>query len=160
AYPFPRNYASYIDGGVWANCPVMVGLIEAVTWLGKHANELDILSVGTTTEPFYIAARRRAGGILRWNSGVLDVLMFAQVESALAQAGLLTEGGIHRINFLAYPGQFTLDDAAQIPDLIAIGDGEARRREHLDVVRERFLNETPVERFVPCSGAEGSPGVG
>jgi len=35
AAPFPMHQgASYVDGGVWANCPALVGVIEAVSFLG------------------------------------------------------------------------------------------------------------------------------
>ncbi|MEO6811459.1 MAG: CBASS cGAMP-activated phospholipase [Isosphaeraceae bacterium] len=149
AFEFPRNGVSYIDGGVWANCPVLVGLAEATNWLDAAPKDIDILSIGTTTEPFYISERRRLGGILSWNKGLVEIFMFAQVEAALAQANLITGGQVHRIDAVTLPGRFLMDDARAVDELIALGDMEARKRVNVDVVKERFLNGDFVPPFVP-----------
>ncbi len=49
---------------------------------------MDILSIGTTSEPFSIAKHRRSG-IAKWNAGLIDLMFHAQMEAALAQARLL-----------------------------------------------------------------------
>jgi patatin-like phospholipase/acyl hydrolase len=151
ASPFPRHEgASYIDGGVWANCPAMVGLVEATAFLGVRATEIDILSIGTLSQPFSVSPlRRKFGGLVAWNVGLVELLMRGQIEAAMAQAKLLTGDGLHRIDTLVEPGRFSLDDAGQIDDLIALGAGEARKREHIEAVTKRFLNDTPAARFTP-----------
>lgn len=42
---------SFLDGGVWANCPVMVGLLEAMYVLNIPPEDVHILSLGTTDDP-------------------------------------------------------------------------------------------------------------
>ena len=54
--PYPGS--SYIDGGMWANCPVMVGITEAVHVLGVGLDQIDVLSVGLMGAPFSVSPDR------------------------------------------------------------------------------------------------------
>ena len=137
---------TFLDGGVWANCPAMVGLLEATCVLGRRAEEVELLSIGTTTEPFEVAHRRRRGGLLSWNRGLVDLLMRAQVDASLGQAGLITRGRMLRIDAVTRPGRFSLDNAREIPDLRALGDQAARQ--HEKQVSRRFLGPA-AEPFEP-----------
>lgn len=48
AAAFPHQPgSSYVDGGVWANCPAMVGVTEALAFLGQSGATIDVMSVGT-----------------------------------------------------------------------------------------------------------------
>lgn len=141
--------SSYVDGGVWANCPVMVGVVEAVHFLGVSLDQIDVLSVGTVGEPFSVSPGRRRAGVIRWSTSLIELLMRGQAEAALAQAQLLTGRNVHRIDQVVSPGRFSLDDARAIGDLIALGDGEARKVAHLSEVKQRFLNGVRAEPFVP-----------
>ena len=151
AAPFPTHRdGSYVDGGVWANCPALVGLVEAAAVLKRPLSDIDVLSIGTTTAPFSISKNRDAGA-LKWNSGLVNLMFEAQMEAALAQATLLLENRLHRINFVASPGEFSLDNAGadSIAKLSNIGWQIARKRQHVDVVRARFLNGNPANKFEP-----------
>ncbi len=53
--PAGHQQAAYVDGGEWANWPAIVGLTEALGFLDQHPQEVAILSIGTTTEPFFIS---------------------------------------------------------------------------------------------------------
>jgi len=49
------NYSrkQFVDGGIWANNPTLVGLIEALTYfvgVGKDYNEIEILSISSLTK--------------------------------------------------------------------------------------------------------------
>ncbi len=136
--------ATFVDGGVWANCPALVGLTEALAFFDVPPQEVDILSVGTTSEPFSIGKSKRRGGVLAWNITIVKTLMNAQAESALAQVSLITGGGIHRIDCRVESGRFGMDDARSVGDLVALGEGEARKKEHLDAVSGRFLTGKPA----------------
>jgi uncharacterized protein len=155
ASPFPpRPGESYIDGGVWANCPALVGVTEAMAFLSAAPQDIDVLSIGTVAEPFGVSTSQRAGGILQWNTGLLELLFHGQAESALAHAGLLTGGGVYRIDALVKPGRFRMDDARGVADLVALGDGEGRKRVHVESVSARFLTGTPAAPFTPAHTAE------
>jgi patatin-like phospholipase/acyl hydrolase len=137
---------AYLDGGVWANSPVMVGLLEATCVLGRKIEDVEILSIGTTTEPFDVSHRRRRGGIAAWNKGLITLFMQAQAEAALGQARLMTKKRMLRIDVTTTPGRFAMDNAAEIRDLRALGEQAARQ--HEDEVSKRFLF-APAEPFRP-----------
>ena len=151
AAPFPEHEgASYVDGGVWANCPALTGVIEAYSFLDVPLEEIDVLSIGATTVPFNIAKNIDAG-VAQWNLGLINLTLNGQVEAAVAQASLLLKGRLHRINAMTNEGEFTLDNATpeKIEQLIQLGRGEGVKKANLDVVRSRFLNDTPAPRFEP-----------
>ena len=137
---------THIDGGIWANCPATVGLIEAISVLGQQPKDIEILSLGTTIKPFHVSPRRRKGGLLFWHKGIIDLLMQAQVAGALAQAKVLSGRKALRINVTTQSGRFAMDNARHIAELRALGIREARHCEH--EVSQRFL-DTPAEPFVP-----------
>jgi hypothetical protein len=118
--------------------------------------DIDLLSIGTVGEPFGITGRRRGGGVLQWNAGLLELLFRGQTEAALAQANLLTGGGVHRINVVVEPGRFAMDDARGVADLVALGDAEGRKKVHVEAVSRRFLTGVPAPPFVPVPGTGAS----
>lgn len=155
ASKFPRHAdASYVDGGVWANCPVMVGLTEAVAFLGQRLDDIEVLSIGATSNPFSIA-NNVDSGIAEWNAGLVNLMFESQVEAALAHAKLLLNDRLHRINATVSAGDFSLDDARldRIERLVVLGRAEAVRRDVMEVVRTRFLNGDAAARFEPLVAA-------
>ena len=142
---------TYLDGGVWAPCPAAVAAVEAIGVLGQHPDHLDMLSIGTTEEPFHIPARlRTVGGLLPYLRGNLlaRLLNQGQVRSALAMATVLCRHQVLRISNITTPGRFRMDDAQMIRDLTALGVREARRQEH--AVADRFFQE-PAPPFHPVA---------
>ena len=136
-----------IDGGVWANCPALVGAVEALRVVVPRPRRVSILSVGTTSEPFHVRHQWRNAGLGRWNKGVVDLLMQAQVKGALAQAALLVgKENFMRVDRVVKPRRFRMDDPSEIPDLVDLGRGAARNAE--PEVLARFLSR-PAPPFRP-----------
>ena len=75
-----------IDGGVWANNPCMVGVIEAVSMLDIPLEQISLLSMGTTDEVLAKPRRLDWGGLGVWAFHASDVILRAQAHGALTQA--------------------------------------------------------------------------
>ncbi|MEI8140359.1 MAG: CBASS cGAMP-activated phospholipase [bacterium] len=142
--------SSYFDGGVWANCPAMAAIVEAVCYLRIPMDRIDVLSVGTTEEPFTVRKQTRAG-IFRWSRKLLKLFMNAQEESSLRHARLLAgEPRFLRVNVMTSPKSYSLDGPKEIGELADLGNRAALDPVVLGQVKSRFLNGvaiTPWERF-------------
>ena len=139
-----------IDGGVWANNPVGVSVVEAITILDWPRDSLKVLSLGCTTEPWNVNwGVRFSRGVSYWAPRLVDVFMRSQSQGALGMAELLV--GHENIIRIAPPvqrGSFKLDDTKQIPPLKNLGYTEARKA--LPKLREIFL-DNPAQPFNPIN---------
>jgi patatin-like phospholipase/acyl hydrolase len=100
---------TYFDGGVWANCPAMAAIIEAVCYLDVPLDRIDVLSIGTTEEPFTVKKMAQAG-VMGWGKTLIELLMNAQVETSLQHAEhLIGEPRFLRINAVTTPKMYSLD---------------------------------------------------
>jgi len=132
--------SSYFDGGVWANSPVMAAIVEAVCFLDVPLDRIDVLSVGTTEEPFTVREKTRAG-ILQWSNKLIRLLMTAQEESSINHAKLFAkEPRFLRVNVMTSPGSYRLDDSKEIEHLAAHGNFEASKPDIFGQIKSRFLN--------------------
>ena len=138
----------FIDGGVWANCPAMVGIVEAVAFCGQRIEDINMLSISTTNYPFAIGHQAEGWGLLGWAPKIMETFMFGQVQSAVAQAQcLLGNDRFLRIDFETVPHAYTLDDPSGVGELISLGIAEAEKIGNRRPIEERFLNGTKIERF-------------
>lgn len=141
--------AGYVDGGVWANNPSLAAVTEAVAFLGKRLDEIEVLSIGTTYAPDSV--RDLAGaGFFGWGTRILKLLMNAQAEASWKQAMLLVgRERFLRVDCLTRPGDYALDSANEVKALVALGRGKAVEKEVLEPVKRRFLNGVKAEPFTP-----------
>ena len=110
----------FIDGGVWANDPVMVGVTEAVTVLEQPLSRVRVLSIGTLRPVRSSTWSLRWGGKLHWAPAVANLMIEAQSVAAQAQAQhFIGKPSLIRVNPEAHPKEIVLDDARCIPALIA-----------------------------------------
>lgn len=131
---------AYVDGGLWANNPAIVGIVEAVRYLGCPLTEIRMLSVGTGRRPKWARFRdveRR--GTLRWGAEFLEVVFAAQSAAADHQARLL----LRKEDYLRVDPdlarEIALDDVTEVGELEHLGETEGLRR--LNEVR-RLLAST------------------
>jgi len=81
----PSVSHKFVDGGLWANNPIMVGLVEALE-IAKPNQQIQILSVGTGTDnisqskPLSSVDLKR--GVLGWTGGVGIVEMSLQAQAS------------------------------------------------------------------------------
>ncbi len=145
AYKDPAGRV-FIDGGVWANCPVVVGLVEAIARLGWPREQIDVLSIGTTSEPFHVGEEKHNGGLVQWGKGIIDIFQEAQGRGMLGMAKALTGGRMTRIDIVSRPGRFALDGSKEVLNLKVLGENSARQYLH-EV--ERVFFTTPAHQFIP-----------
>lgn len=99
-----------VDGGVWANNPTMVAVVEAIASCGVPAGDVHVLNVGTTTEIVHRSRRLDDGSPLWWLREVVDVVFRGQALSATNHAGLLLpKGHVHRLDVPIPKGLHGLD---------------------------------------------------
>lgn len=84
-----RDGYTFVDGGVWANNPVMIGVVDALTCYRIDRRQMRVLSLGTGRTRMRTTKRIRAGGRLQWAKHFVDAALAAQSHNALGQAYLL-----------------------------------------------------------------------
>ncbi len=145
-----RSGVPLIDGGVWANNPMAVAIVEALTILDWDPEQVKMLSLGCTKVPFDAEEpREKSKGFGYWAFNVSDLYMTAQSSSAKGMTKLLLGGEdrIFRINPVVTRGRFKLDKVNGIEALRGFGESEARKA--LPKLESQFLTRT-TETFEPC----------
>ena len=145
AFCLPEDQVRLIDGGVWANDPSMVGVVEAFSMFHQPLDTIRVLSIGTTVDQ---RARRRRldnAGLIQWgrSPNVINVLLTGQSAGAFTQVQHLigAERAI-RLNPPAPPGLARLD-AADARDLQA--KAAFHSRVFCPTFESVFGNHTPAE---------------
>ena len=137
----------YVDGGLWANTPATVGILEGRR-LGYNLGEIELLSIGTGAGVFHRAVGRRKGllgclsrrashGLIGWGTGLVSLSMHAQTDRAENFMHYLLGERHRRVQFRLPEGAFDLDAVGEVETLAQIAYEEAKRsgRE----VREHFM---------------------
>lgn len=146
--------AGLLDGGVWANNPIALAVVEAITLLGWPAESLRVLSLGCVNEVYMLKEAPGLGGLAR---DVARLFMDGQSHGALGMAKLLTghqyeREAIYRCCPDVPKDFFKLDDTSKITQLKGMGASSARReRPRLESV---FLSG-PAEPFNPVYPLKG-----
>lgn len=141
------NVGTYVDGGVWANCPAMAGVVEAVHFLHKPLDHIHIWSIGTTYKPAVVSAEAKTGGLWAWRTEAVAVLMNAQVAGTVGTVNLLLgPTRFRRTNLRSELQDLRMDDPTQVPALKRDGFSVAER-EWQDI-DSQFL-DVPAERYTP-----------
>lgn len=128
---------SFLDGGVWANNPILPALAEAVRYLKIPLDRIDVLSVGTMeSESDFTESLGK--GIAGWAPNSADLFFAAQEHGALILADSFLGPTRHlRINQQT-PVEIKLDDAEAIEEMAARGNEVGK--DTFAAVRSRFLD--------------------
>ncbi|MBA3587344.1 MAG: hypothetical protein H0W41_06880 [Chloroflexi bacterium] len=118
-----------VDGGMLANDPALLAMVEATMKLGWPPDEVSILSLGTTRTKF---PKPKRFSFLGWAGAVADIFMAGQAWTTEGMLKLVKRDGYYRVNPDVGIGQYSLDRVSQIGDLIALGQRESER--HADRV--------------------------
>ena len=136
-----------IDGGVWANNPTGLAVVEAMGTLGWAAESLRVLSLGCTTTPVGSRWGPFSFGSGGWALRVVDFFLAAQSSASLGTAYVLAgHANVRRVSPVVSKDRFALDRASEIPSLRGLGSSEARRE--LPILLNDFFSE-PAQAFEP-----------
>jgi len=144
-----ENGVSLLDGGIWANNPAGLAVVEAIGTLGWPRDELKVLSIGCSEEPIPIPEN---AGFLGLAMKMADLFMVGQSRGSNGTAKLLlghtdSDPKLFRYQPIVAKGDFCLDGVSKIRDLKGVGANLAR--EAMPQIQEFFLT-APREEFMPC----------
>jgi hypothetical protein len=150
-FPTHRNASGtpLVDGGIWANNPTVVALVEAIGILGWPREELRVLSLGCTSTPLNVDWGRSFGlGKLYWGTKIAHMLIGAQVSSANGMGLHLIGDRSNMVRISpVVSNRFELDSVSEIPSLKGLGATEARKA--LPGIRPLFFQDKVLNDYVP-----------
>lgn len=92
-----KTFNNKVDGGVAANNPTLLAIIEAQTAFYKQLSDLKILSIGTGTQKFSDGKNRKRWGLHYWmvnakKKRLIDLFFQAQAQNVENLISLLCNG--------------------------------------------------------------------
>jgi patatin-like phospholipase/acyl hydrolase len=142
-----------IDGGIWANNPIMNAVVDTLACFDVPRENLRILSLGTGEAAFTLNARVRAGGARHWAFlRAFNAAARAQSKNALGQAYLLVgKNNILRIEPAESDRPIELDDTPRaLQELPLAARSLVESSGHQ--VETVFLRDR-VDQFVRCAAS-------
>ena len=87
--PLDAGGYRFVDGGIWANNPIMIGVVDALCCFDVPRHRVRVLSVGNDDERYRVdESKVHAGGQWAWRL-LVEAAMSLQSQNALGQARLL-----------------------------------------------------------------------
>ncbi|WP_439361958.1 CBASS cGAMP-activated phospholipase [Bradyrhizobium sp. DASA03007] len=146
--PLEHNDYTLVDGGVWANNPIMLAVVEAMVCFDIKRDQIDVLSIGCGEDPYIVSQdQMNSGGKLAWRD-VIFAAMRLQSLSAINQARLLlSPTAIRRIDPPPNAEPIALDDYRRsLEELVPAA--RAAVDQNGDQLAKSFLS-SPVSRYRP-----------
>lgn len=140
------DHIRLIDGGIWANNPTMVGIVEAVSMLGIPLSSISVLSLGTTNAVIRRPQALDRGGLWQWKSVGIDAALRGQSHGVQGQAQhLLGPDRAIRVDSIVPDGLFALD---KLSERQLLGEAAHTSRNFAPVFTKKFRPHT-AGPFVP-----------
>lgn len=146
--PLEHNGYTLVDGGVWANNPIMLAVIEAMICFDVSWDQIDVLSLGCGDDPYVVSPLQSAlGGKLTWYDLIFAAMRLQSLAATNQARLLLGPPAVRRIDPPANPKPIKLDDFRRARDEL-IPAAKNAADEHGAQIAAAFLAR-PADRFVP-----------
>lgn len=146
--PVRNGGYEFVDGGLWANNPIMVGVADALGCFDLRREQIRVLSLGCVRSEFEMSwARRQFGGLWFWRS-VFFESMHVESQNVVGQARLIV-GGDRVLRADAPPLRPPIElwnwtrSRSELPAM-----GDRLFKEHGDRIAQEFLS-TPAAAYAP-----------
>ncbi|MFC5464032.1 CBASS cGAMP-activated phospholipase [Lederbergia graminis] len=147
-----ENNVPLVDGGVYANNPTGLAVVEAISLLNWKPEDFKVLSVGCTNAPMDFDISKQDKGTIDWATKLklIEIFMLAQSKQSMGTSYLLANhrenNNIFRIDETVTNGKYGLDSIEFIEELK--GMGYARARIEVPELRDVFFDKKASD-FIP-----------
>lgn len=135
-----------VDGGLFANNPIMIGVVDTLSCYQLDRRQIHVLSIGCGGAPYRVQKSHFSGGKWQWKNAV-SAAITASSMNAFGQASLLIgRDRIVRIDIVGNDGRsIALDDYQEAKDLLP-SMATSLVDDLGDQIRSRFL-QSPCTPF-------------
>jgi hypothetical protein len=148
----PLEHGGYtlVDGGVWANNPIMLAVIEAMTCFDLARDQINILSLGCGDDRYVVSESEIVkGGLWHWKK-IIEAAMRLQSLAATNQARLLLgPPSVLRFDAPTFEPKLRMDDwQRSVRELVPAAEQTVAA--HGTAIAAKFLGQRAMP-FVPVS---------
>ena len=146
--PLVEGGYAFVDGGIWANNPSMLAVIEALTAFDVDRDRIDVLSLGCGDE-FYPVNwwQRRFGGLFFWRTAIFAAMRLQSLAATNQARLLLGPDQVMRIDAPTNESKIAMDDCSRaIAELVPAAEASAAKQG--EKVARVFLAE-PAAPYEP-----------
>ena len=109
--PLVEGGYTFVDGGVWANNPSMLAVIEALTAFDVERDRIDLLSLGCGDDPYRVNWwQRRFGGLFFWRTVIFAAMRLQSLAATNQTRLLLGPDQVIRIDAPTNEVKIAMDD--------------------------------------------------
>jgi hypothetical protein len=159
-----QDGSAFVDGGLWANNPTMVGIVESMAIRDHCTRGCDPVFDLKTTSAFSIGTGRLqqfhkppadgAGGLWWTMDGrLVRTTMMAQAQGAHFQAEYLLRDRLRRVDFDLPDNTWGLDSVDLCPEMIHRGRQQAAKE--FGTLRHSYFDRLAPE-FIPYTESDAS----
>lgn len=146
--PFENGGYQLVDGGIWANNPIMLAVIEALICFDISPTQIDVLSIGCGEDPYFVTrARARFGGIWFWKDSIIAAMRLQSMAATNQTRLLLGPPSVARLLPPIHSPPIALDDWRRSVEVLP-AEAKALVEQNGEQIRKKFLAHV-AEPYVP-----------